>query len=64
LCRPVIRHGRALRRECIKGRSEVTKVTSLAVALDWKAERLVGIEVRDADAFLPSGLLDQAEDIA
>ena len=33
------------------------------VALDWKAERLVGIEVLDADAFLPPDLLEQADDI-
>lgn len=32
------------------------------IALDWKAERLVGIEILDANTFLPSDLLDQAEE--
>jgi hypothetical protein len=31
------------------------------IALDWKAERLVGIEILDAAAHLPWDLLDQAE---
>lgn len=31
------------------------------IALDWNAERLIGIEVLDANAFLPTDLLDQAE---
>ena len=33
------------------------------VALDWKADRLVGIEVLDANVFLPTDLLEQAEDV-
>jgi uncharacterized protein YuzE len=32
------------------------------IALDWKAERLVGIEILDADSTLPADLLDQAEE--
>ena len=33
------------------------------VALDWKDDRLVGIEVLDADTRLRPDLLEQAEDI-
>ena len=33
------------------------------VALDWKDDRLVGIEVLDADTRLRPDLLQQAEDI-
>jgi hypothetical protein len=28
---------------------------------DWKAERIIGIEILDANAFLPADLLAQAE---
>ena len=31
------------------------------VVLDWKDDRLVGIEVLDASSILPASLLDQAE---
>jgi len=31
------------------------------IALDWKAERLIGIEILDADTILPTDLLDQAD---
>jgi uncharacterized protein YuzE len=30
-------------------------------ALDWKADRLIGIEILDANAFLPTDLLDQVD---
>jgi uncharacterized protein YuzE len=33
------------------------------IALDWKDDRLVGIEVLDADITLPADLLEQAEDV-
>ncbi len=33
------------------------------IALDWKNDRLVGIEVLDADLILPAKLLEEAEDI-
>ena len=33
------------------------------VVLDWKDDRLVGIEILDADARLHPDLLEQAEDI-
>ena len=33
------------------------------VALDWKDDRLVGIEVLDADERLRPDLLEQAEDV-
>ena len=34
------------------------------IALDWKDDRLVGIEVLDADLILPAKLLEEAEDLA
>ena len=33
------------------------------IALDWKDDRLVGIEVLDADVILPAKLLAEAEDL-
>ena len=33
------------------------------IALDWKDDRLVGIEVLDADVILPADFLEQAEDV-
>ena len=33
------------------------------IALDWRAERLIGIEVLDANAFLPADLLEEAQNI-
>jgi hypothetical protein len=33
------------------------------IALDWKDDRLVGIEVLDADLILPADFLEQAEDV-
>jgi uncharacterized protein YuzE len=32
-----------------------------SIALDWMAERLIGIEILDANAFLPADLLEHAE---
>jgi hypothetical protein len=34
------------------------------IVLDWKDDRLVGIEVLDASARLPHDFLDQAEQIS
>lgn len=34
------------------------------IALDWKDDRLVGLEVLDASSRLPAGLLDEAEIIS
>ena len=31
------------------------------IALDWRGEQLVGIEILDASTLLPADLLDQAE---
>jgi uncharacterized protein YuzE len=31
------------------------------IALDWQDNRLVGIEILDADTILPQALIDQAE---
>jgi uncharacterized protein YuzE len=33
------------------------------IALDWQNNRLVGIEILDANIILPQALLDQAEDL-
>ena len=33
------------------------------IALDWKDDRLVGIEVLDADLILPADFLEQAEEV-
>jgi uncharacterized protein YuzE len=32
------------------------------IALDWRDERLVGIEILDANSFLPPDLLDEADE--
>ena len=34
------------------------------VALDWKGDRLVGLEILDASSRLPPDLLDEAETIS
>jgi uncharacterized protein YuzE len=38
--------------------------TDAFIALDWRGNQLVGIEVLDASSILPADLLDQAEIIS
>lgn len=44
-------------------RAETPPGVEAWIALDWRAERLIGIEVLDANAFLPADLLEEAQNI-